>query len=344
MHRILFFLVSFVLFGTSYLCASETIGQTHYEFEKEIPIGGQGGWDYLSVDAPSHRLFVSHGDRVVVIDLGNDQIIGEMTGMSGVHGAVFSSDKIFTSNGRENTVGIYDLKTLAPIGKSPVGKGPDAMIYEPVQQEVYTFNGRDKSASVIDAKSGKPVATIPLNGRPEFAVAYPKGGLVFCNIEDKNELVAIDTKTHQVVNRWPIAPGEAASGLDIDPDTGKLFLGCDNKMMVMMDGTNGKVLSTVPIGEGVDAVSFDPSNSLAFSSNGEGNVTIAHVKGDKMTVVQTLKTEKGARTMTIDPNTKKIYLASAKFEPVKPSKDGQGSPWPKVVPGTLKMLVYAPKA
>lgn len=343
-HKILSLLAAFVFAAISALCASETSTQSHYEFEKEIPIGGQGGWDYLSVDAPSHRLFVSHGDRIVVIDLGNDQIVSELTGMSGVHGAVFSGDRIFTSNGRENSVGIYDLKTLAPISKSPVGKGPDAMIYEPGQQEVYTFNGRDQSVSVIDAKSGKPVTTIALDGRPEFAVAYPKGGLVFCNIEDKNELVAIDTKTHQVVNRWPIAPGEAASGLDIDPATGKLFLGCDNRMMIMMDGMTGKVLSTVPIGEGVDAVIFDPSSSLAFSSNGEGNVTIARVEGDKMTVVQTLKTEKGARTMTIDPITKKIYLASAKFEPVKPSKDGQGSPWPKVVPGTLKMLVYAPKS
>jgi YVTN family beta-propeller protein len=333
------------LAALSILPQSSASAEGGYQFVKEIPIGGEGGWDYLSVDVPSHRLFVSHSDRVVVVDLKTDKIIGEMLDTPGVHGAVFSSDKAFTSNGREKKAGSFDLVTLKPLGKVETGDDPDAILYESGQQEVYTFNGDAHSATVIDAKTGKVLATIPLDGKPEFAVANPKTGRVYCNIEDKNELAAIDTKTHQVVNTWPIAPGESASGLAIDPTTGRLFLGCHNQLMVMMDGETGKVLSTVPIGKGVDAVAFDPDNQLAFSSCGEGNVTIAHVDGDKMTVVQTLQTEPRARTMTIDPSTKRIYLASAKFEPV-PAPSPGASPArmrAKVIPGSLKILVYEPK-
>jgi DNA-binding beta-propeller fold protein YncE len=188
-------------------------------------------------------------------------------------------------------------------------RNPDAILYEPVQQEVYVFNGRGNNATVFDAKSGKVVGTIALSGKPETGAADPKAGRVYCNIENKSEVAAIDAKTHQVANTWPIAPGEEASGMAIDLDHHRLFVGCHNKLMVMMDITAGKVVATVPIGADVDANAFDPGTQLAFSSNGDGTVTVAHEDSpEKLTVVQTLKTQRGARTMALDPNTHNIYL------------------------------------
>ena len=202
-----------------------------------------------------------------------------------------------------------DLKTLKTITKVSTGANPDCILYAESQNEVYTFNGRGKSATVFDPESGKVITTIDLGGKPEFAVADGKAGRAYVNLEDKSEVVAIDLKNHQVVAHWPIAPGEAASGMAIDLEHHRLFLGCDNKKMVMLDSTTGKVLATVPIGAGVDANAFDPGTQLAFSSNGEeGTTTIARELGDKLTVIQTLKTVVGARTMTIDAVTHQIYL------------------------------------
>ncbi|HEY1490732.1 MAG TPA: YncE family protein, partial [Verrucomicrobiae bacterium] len=206
---------------------------------------------------------------------------------------------------------------------------------EPGQNEVYAFNGRSQSVTVISAASGKVDCTIPLGGKPEFARADPEAGRVYDNLEDKSEVVAIDAKTHSVVNRWPIAPGEAASGMAMDVKNHRLFLGCDNHLIVMLDSESGKVLASVPIGEGVDGAAFDPETKLAFASCGDGTVTIAREDGDKLTVVQTLPTEKSARTMTIDPATHKIYLPAAKFEAPEP-----GQRRGKMVPGSFKILVY----
>jgi YVTN family beta-propeller protein len=312
-----------------------------YRFLKEIPVGGEGGWDYLTVDAAGRRLYVSHGAKVVVIDIDKDAIVGEIADTPGVHGVAVAADlgRGFSSNGQENKASVVDLKTLQTLSKVETGKNPDGMLYEPGQQEVYMFNGRDASATVIDAKSGKVVATIPLEGKPEFGTADTQAGRVYDNLEDKNEVVAIDTKTHQVINRWPIAPGEEASGMAIDVEHHRLFLGCGNKKMVMVDSTNGKVVGEVTIGQGVDANAFDPGTQLAFASCGDGTVTIAHEDSpDKLSVVQTLKTEPRARTMALDPKTHRIYLASAKFE--APSPDGGQRQRPRVVPGSFKILVY----
>ncbi len=310
-----------------------------YHFIKEIPIGGDGGWDYCSVDSAAQRLYVSHGTKVVVIDLAQDKVIGEITNTPGVHGLAPAADlKLgITSNGRENKAGIVDLKTLQTLSKVDTGQNPDGMLYEPGQREFYTFNGRGQSATVIDAKSAKVVATIPLAGKPEFAQADANAWRVYDNLEDKNEVVAIDTKTHKVVNRWPIAPGEEASGMAIDVANHRLFLGCGgSKTMVMMDSTSGKVITSVPIGQGVDANAFDPGTGFAFASCGDGTVTIAHEDSpDKLTVVQTLETQRGSRTMTLDPKTHKIYLAAAKFEaPAEGQRRG------KMVPDSFKILVY----
>ena len=295
-----------VTFGAALIRADET-----YVLIKEIPVGGDGGWDYLSVDSAAQRLYVSHGNKVVVIDTAKDAVCGEITNTPGVHGLAPAPElgRGMVTCGRENKAAIVDLKTLEIISKVDTGANPDGMLYEPGQQEFYTFNGRGSSATVIDAKSGKVVATIPLGGKPEFAQADSKAGLVFNNLEDKNEVVVIDTKTHTVKDRWPIAPGEEASGLAFDQKNHRLFLGCGNKMMAMMDSTSGKVLATVPIGDGVDANAFDPVLQLAFASCGDGTVTIAHEDGDKLTVVQTLKTQRGARTIALDTKTHNIYLA-----------------------------------
>ncbi len=313
-----------------------------YKLVNTITIGGTGGWDYLSVDEAGRRLYVSHGDSVVVIDLDKEQVVGEITNTPGVHGLapVPELGRGFVSNGRENKASIVDLKTLQTLSKVDTGANPDGLVYEPGQQEVYLFNGRGQSATVINAKSGKVAATIPLPGKPEFAAADPKAGRVYNNIEDKNEVVAIDTKTHQVVDAWPIAPGEEASGMAIDPVQHRLFLGCRNELMIVLDTTTGKVVTTVPIGKGVDANAFDPGTKLAFASCGDGTVTIAHLDSpDKCTVVQTLKTEPRARTMTLDPKTHKIYLASANFEAPATGESGPRQR-PRMVPGSFKVLVY----
>ena len=325
-----------ILFSLAVVAACRA--DANYHLLKEIPVASDGGWDYLTVDSAAQRLYVSHGTKVVVIDLAKDAVAGEITNTPGVHGIAIAPDlnRGLVTCGRENKAAIVDLKTLGILSKADTGANPDGMLYEPGQQEFYAFNGRGESATVIDAKSGKVVATIPLGGKPEFAAADVKAWRVFNNLEDKSELVAIDTKKHEVVNRWPIAPGEEASGMAFDGKNHRLFLGCGNKMMLMVDSESGKVVANVPIGDGVDANSFDPGTMLAFASCGDGTVTIAHEDApDKLTVVQTLKTEKGARTMTIDPATHKIYLASAKFDaPAEGQRRG------KMVPGSFKILVY----
>jgi YVTN family beta-propeller protein len=280
---------------------------------KEITVGGAGGYDYLNLDAAGRRLYVSHGTRAVVIDVDKATVVGEIADTPGIHGIAIAPElkRGFTSNGREAKVSVFDLETLKTISKVPTGSNPDSILYEPSQQEVYAFNGGSSSATVIDAKTGSVVTTIPLEGKPEFAVADAKSGRVYCNLENKSEVAEIDIKAHRLLNRWPIAPGEEASGMAIDLEHHRLFIGCSNKLMEMIDATNGKVLASVPIGEGVDANAFDPGSHLAFAScgGGQGTVTIAREDSQgKLTVVQTLKTQKGARTMALDLKTHNIYL------------------------------------
>jgi len=286
--------------------------EVSYHFIKDIPIPGKAQWDYLKVEPNSGRLFVSHGDKVEVIDLEKGAIAGVIEDTPGVHGIAFAPKlaRAFTSNGQENKASIVDLNTLKTLSKVATGANPDSILYETAQNEVYTFNGKGKSATVFDPESGKVNATIDLGGKPETAAADGQAGRVYVNLEDKSEVAVIDIKTHKVVNHWPIAPGESASGMAIDLEHHRLFMGCDNKKMVMMDSASGKVVTTVPIGAGVDANAFDPETLLAFSSNGEdGNTTIAkEISADKLTVLQVLKTVVGARTMALDPRTHNLYL------------------------------------
>ncbi|HEX5176886.1 MAG TPA: hypothetical protein VFV83_07655 [Chthoniobacteraceae bacterium] len=323
---------------------SAAAGENSYRLLREIPIGGEGGWDILTIDSPAKRLYLSHSTKVVVVDLAKGTVAGEIVDTPGVHGfvAVPELGRGFSTNGKEAKVSVVDLATLKTISKVETGENPDALVYEPRHKQIYVFNHTGNSATVIDATSAKVVRTIPLAGSPEFAAIDSAAGRVYCNIEDKSEVAVIDTAKYEVVARWPVAPGEEPSGIALDPAHHRLFSGCHNKMMVMLDTESGKVVATVPIGEHVDGCAFDEATQLVFASCGEGVTTIAKEEApDKLTVVQTLKTERGARTIALDPATHRIYLPTAKFGPA-PTPGPNAPHWPAIIPNTMKLLVYGP--
>ncbi|HEV2046211.1 MAG TPA: hypothetical protein VGQ95_06395 [Chthoniobacterales bacterium] len=314
-----------------------------YKFATEIPIGGEGGWDILTIDSSAHRLYLSHATKVVVVDLTKNAVVGEIADTLGVHGFVVAPElqRGFSSNGKEAKTSVVDLKTLKTISKIDTGESPDALVYEPRRGEVYVFNHKGNSVTVIDAKAAKVVSTIQLGGAPEFAAVDSKAGRVYCNLEDKSEVAVIDMAKGEVVARWPVAPGEEPGGIALDAAHHRLFAGCHNKMMAMLDTETGKVIATVPIGERVDGCAFDDATQLVFASCGDGTTTIAKEETpQKLTVVQTLQTERGARTMTIDPQTHRIYLPSAQFQPPPSPSPGASPARPTIVPNTLKLLIY----
>lgn len=316
-----------------------------YELAKEIPIGGEGGWDILTVDSAAHRLYLSHATKVVVVDLEKNEVAGEITDMPGVHELIPVPEMQvgFTSNGKENKSSVVDLKTLTTTAKVDTGENPDAMVYDSARGEVYVFNHTGNSATVIDAKRGKVVSTIPLGGSPEFGAFDRAAGRVYCNVEDKSEVVGIDTAKHEVVEHWSTAPGTEPSGIALDATHHRLFATCHNNMMVMLDTESGKVVTNVPIGSGVDGCAFDDATQLAFASCGDGTTTIAKEESPaKLSVVQTLKTERSARTMALDPATHRIYLPSAQFQPAPSPSPGASPTRPTMVPNSMKLLVYAP--
>ncbi|HKR84009.1 MAG TPA: hypothetical protein VJS37_07515 [Terriglobales bacterium] len=309
---------------------------------KTYKVGGEGGWDYLNIDANSRRLFISRGTHVIVLDADTGKPVGDILDTPGVHGIALAPDlgRGFTSNGREGTVTIFDLRTLKPIDKiKNVGKNPDAILFDPSTKRVFTFNGGSHDATAIEAGTGTIVGTIPLGGKPEFGVSTGAGE-VFVNIEDKSEIVALDPQNLKVKSRWSLAPCEEPSGLAIDIKNRRLFSGCDNKMMAITSADTGKVIATVPIGEHVDANAFDPDSQMAFASCGDGSLTVAHEDSpEKFHLVQNLATERGARTMTLDPKTHRIYLVTAKFGPPPAPTAAQPHPWPTVLPDTFIVLV-----
>jgi YVTN family beta-propeller protein len=332
-----------LLLGLIAFCGATVVAQEPYKFLNAIPIGGEGGWDILTIDSAANRLYLSHATKVVVVDLNKNAIAGEIGDTPGVHGfvAVPELQRGFSSNGKESKSSVVDLATLKTLSKIDTGESPDALVYDSKHGEVYIFNHRGNSVTVIDAKQAKSVATIPLGGGPEFAVADPNAGRIYCNIEDKSEVAVIDTAKHEVTARWPVAPGTEPGGIALDATHHRLFATCHNKMMAMLDTETGKVITTVPIGAGVDGCSFDDATQLAFASCGDGTTTIAKEETpDKLTVVQTLKTERGARTMAIDPKTHRIYLPTAQFQPPPSPSPGASPARPTVVPNTLKLLVY----
>ena len=280
---------------------------------KKIPIPGQGSWDYLTVDAAARRLYVSHGTQVEVLDVDSGAIVGNIPNTPGVHGIAIVPElgRGFVSNGQASTVTIFDLKTLKPIADVPTGKKPDAIIYDPATSRVFAFNGGSNSATAIDATNGKVAGTVDLGGGPEFAAADGKG-FVFDNLEDESQVVKINARDLKVGQRWPAAPCKAPSSMAIDRNNRRLFLGCRSKVMAVMNADTGQVITTLPIGDHVDATAFDEETKLIFNSNGEGTVTVIHQdSADKYSVIETVKTLPKAKTMALDPKTHQLFLSTA---------------------------------
>ena len=313
-----------------------------YHVVKSFKVGGEGGWDYLTTDPGARRLYISRGTHVVVLDLDSGKTVGDIPDTQGVHGIALAPDlgKGFTSNGREGTVTIFDLKTLAPTGsKVKAGENPDAILYDPASKRVFTFNGRSHDSTAIDAETGKVLGTIPLGGKPEFAASDAKGE-IFVNIEDKSELDAIDPNKLEVKAKWPLAPCTEPSGLSIDRKNRRLFVGCDNKMMAVVDADSGKVLATPAIGEGVDATSFDDATGLAFASCGEGVLTVVKEESpSKFEVAESVPTQRGARTMALDGQTHNVYTVTASFGERPAATTDNPHPRPPMVPDSFIVLV-----
>jgi len=297
-------------------------GDGKYRVARTIAVGGDEGWDYVAVDSTMRRVYVSHGSHVVVLDADAGSVVGDISDTQGVHGIAIAPDagRGFTSNGRANTATIFDLKTLKTLGTVKTGANPDAIIYDPATKRIFTMNGRSQDATAINAADGTVAGTLALGGKPEFAVADGKGS-IYVNIEDKAELVHFDSKTLEVLHRWSIAPCQDPSGLAADWKSHRLFAGCGNKLMAVVNADNGKIVATLPIGEGVDANAFDPETKLAFASTGDGNLTVVHQDSpDKYSVLQNLATKKSARTMGLDLKTHSIFLPAAEFDPPAPGE------------------------
>lgn len=307
----------FWVIATLLLCISVgarlAVGQSGYSLTGKIPIPGQGGWDYLTVDESARRLYVSHGTQVEVLDVDALQAVGNLPKTPGVHGIAIASElgRGFVSNGQANNVTIFDLKTQKALGEVPAGQKPDAIIYDPATSRVFAFNGGSNNATVIDAASGKIAGTVNLEGGPEFAAADGKG-YVFNNLEDENLVLKINSRELKVEQRWPTSPCSSPSSMAIDRANRRLFIGCRSKVMAVMDADTGKVITTLPIGDHVDATAFDPETKLIFNSNGEGTVTVIRQESpDKYSVVDTVKTLPRAKTMALDPKTHRLFLSTA---------------------------------
>jgi YVTN family beta-propeller protein len=284
-----------------------------YVVIKKIPIPGQGSFDYLTVDAEARRLYVSHGTQVEVLDIDSETIAGQISKTAGVHGIAVAPElgRGFVSNGQASTVTVFDLKSLRPLGEVPTGKKPDAIIYDPSTSRVFAFNGGSNSATVIDAASGKVVETVDLGGGPEFAVA-DGNGYVYDNLEDESQVLKINSRTLKVEQRWPTAPCSSPSSMAMDRPSRRLFIGCRSRVMAVIDADTGKVVTTLPIGDHVDATAFDPETRLIFNSNGEGTITVIREGDpDKYSLVETVKTVPRAKTMALDPKTHQLFLSTA---------------------------------
>jgi YVTN family beta-propeller protein len=317
-------------------------GASGYHLEATWKPGGDGGWDYLCVDSAAHRLYITRPKLVQVIDLESGKLVGEVPGLDGGHGVALAADcnRGFVSSGKNDTVVAFDLKTLQPIGAPiAVGHKPDAIIYDPASKHVFAFDGQSDDATVIDAATAKVVGTIPLGGAPEFA-ATDGTGTVYVNLEDKSEIVAVDTQKNAVTHRWPLAPGEGPSGLALDVANHRLFAGCHNEMMAILDAGSGKVLATPPIGKGVDACAFDPGTGLAFASCGDGTVTVIKDEAPALPVLEKVATKTGARTMALDTATHAVYLVTADFAPMPAAAPGEKHTRPSMVPGTFVVLKF----
>lgn len=317
-----------------------------YHVVRHIAIGGEGGWDYLTVDDTHGRLYVSHGTEVDVVDLATGKKVGVIEKLEGVHGIAIASDleRGFISNGRSGLVTVFELASLNKVAEwKATGDNPDAILYDQPSHRLFTFNGRGRNITVFDAKSGAVVDTIAVDAKPEFAVSRGDG-IVYVNLEDKNEIAEIDAKSAKLVRRWPVAPCDSPSGLAIDEKHARLFSVCENKLMAISDAKSGKLLTTVPIGGGVDGAAFDPSKHLAFSSNGaDGTITVVReVSPDKFEVAETVTTARGARTIAVDPRSHHLFVPTAKFGATPAATPDRPRPRPSIEPGTFEVIEVAP--
>ena len=317
--------------------------QTPYKVVDEWKVGGTGGWDYLTDDAPQHRLYVSHNSRVEVVDTETGKVVGAITGLKSTHGIALDTDGKtgYISDGQGNAIVVFDRKTLGVLATVPAGTNPDGIAFEPTTHTVWAFNGRSKNVTVLDSATRTVVATIDLPGKPEFPQADGKGS-VFVNIEDKNTIVQLSADQKKVVATWPIPGCESPSGMAIDLAGARLFSVCDGQKMAVTSATSGKQLALVPIGDGSDAAGYDDKQGLAFSSNGDGTLTVVNTKGGYK-VEQTVTTVKGARTMAYDPGSDRIYLSSAQYGSAPAASSAQPHPRPSVVPGSFTILVVGRK-
>jgi YVTN family beta-propeller protein len=312
-----------------------------YRLIETIQLGGSGGWDYLTFDPATHRLYISRGDHVSVLDADSEKVVGEIANTPGIHGIAIDEEvgKGFTSNGRSNTVTVFDLATLAVKGEVKTGDKPDAILYDRASKRVFAFNGHSSDTTAIDPAAGTVAGTVALGGAPEFAVADGKG-TVFVNLEDKNEVVALDAVALKVLRRWPLTGCDGPTGLALDPEKRRLFSGCANKTMVVSDADTGAIVASLPIGAGVDGAAYDAGRRLAFSSNGEGTLTvIRETAAGAYEVSQTAQTAPGARTLALDPKSHRLYLPTARFGPAPPPSAERPHPRGEMVPGSFVILV-----
>lgn len=330
--------VIIILFGL--VAALPAFAQKQFKIANRVKLGGEGGWDYLIYDQDGKRLFITRGSHVMVVDTGTLKVTGDIPDLAAIHGVALAPEfnRGFVSNGGDNTVTIFDLKTLKKLDGVKVGERPDAILYDPFSKHVFTFNARSKDSTAIDAASGKVMGTVALGGKPEFPASDGKGKL-YLNIEDKSQIAQVDVANLKVLNTWPVAPCQEPSALALDVEHHRLFAGCDNKMMAVVDSDSGKVVTTVPIGEGVDAGRFNPKTQEVFMSCGEGVLTVVHEDTpDKYTVQQNVPTVKGARTMALDKDDDIAYLVTAQREAT--AAPGQR---PAIVPGTFELIVVKPE-
>ena len=328
-----------------FLAATSATAQSNhldYRVVSSHRLGGDGGWDYVAFDTVGHRIFIARQNRVMVVNPDSGTLLGEITDLGGAHGVAFAyaTGHGFITSGHDSTVTMFDLKTLRVLGKTTAAVDADAILYDPASKRVFTFNGDAKSSTVIDPVTGKRIGTIDLGAEPEFGVSAGDGKL-YVNLTEKGAVAEIDAMTMKVTREWSVAPCHASTGLAIDRVTHRLFSGCRSKVMAISDATKGRLITTLPIGGGVDATGFDPSTHNAFSSKGDGTLTIVHEDdADHFRVVQTVQTMAGARTMALDPKTHKVYLVSAQFGP-PPAESTATNPHrrPPVVPGTFTLLV-----
>jgi hypothetical protein len=324
------------------LCTAWTMpaySQGQYHILNSYILGGEGGWDYLNLDPESGHLFITRGSHLMVVDPSSGKQLADITGLQGIHGTAFLGGNAYVSEGGANQIAVIDAKSFAKTGTIAVGSRPDSILYDAFSGRIFTFNGTSKDATAVDPASGKAVGTVALGGKPEAAVS-DGAGTIFVNIEDKSELVAFDAKTLAVKKHYPLTPCEEPSGIAADLAHGRIFSGCDNKMIAVTDMKTGKVVAQIPIGEGVDANRFDPATGLVFSSNGEsGTLTIAHEDNPgKFTVLQNVATADGARTMELDAKSHRAYVVTADRKPGTPTTE-RPNPRPVPVPGTFRLIV-----